>query len=622
MTFDAGVLKATMTLDDSDFQRGTKNVERTSEKLNKNISSRMVSTSKKITVGLLGMGAVVTVTAGKLLKMGIQSSEKMEMLRADFDVLTGSIDKSADLFKRLNELGATTPFETIDLANATKTMLSFGIGSEDALKNLKMLGDVSLGNKEKLSGLSLAFSQVQSTGKLMGQDLLQMINQGFNPLTIISEKTGKSISQLKDEMAKGAISADMVTEAFTIATSEGGLFFNGMEKGSLTLQGRMSTLSDNVGILLRGIVGLNDQGEIIQGGLFSIFSKGVDSLIKLIDENKESIINLIQNGIKILINIANFLWPIIEKITSTIFDLSSKIIKNKDLLIAIAAGITAMLVPAFVLWGIAAGIAAVATIAAALPLIALGVAVGFLAYIIIKNWNFIIEKTKWLVDKIIDFFKFLWNFLFGNSIIPDIVEGFIKAFTFIKDIIVNSVQWMIDKVISLFNSLKDKFDTGLEFLKNIGKKIVDGLRSMPNSIGTTLGLVWDKFKDLVNKIKDIPNKIKEALDFRNLIKLPNISGALSGLKDKALSILPGRAAGGTVQAGQPYIVGEKRPELFVPDINGTIISDIHGSGGGGLATNNIEINIQGGNADARTLAAEIMRRLNREQELGRLGVTI
>ena len=79
--------------------------------------------------------------------------------------------------------------------------------------------------KNKLSSLTLAFSQVQSTGRLMGQDLLQMIGQGFNPLQIISEKTGRSMADLKKDMENGAISADMVTEAFKIATSEGGRFF-------------------------------------------------------------------------------------------------------------------------------------------------------------------------------------------------------------------------------------------------------------------------------------------------------------------------------------------------------------------------------------------------------------
>ena len=74
---------------------------------------------------------------------------------------------------------------------------------------LRAIGDISMGDTQKLQSLTLAFAQMSSTGKLMGQDLLQMINAGFNPLSVISEKTGKSIGVLKDEMSKGAISAKM-----------------------------------------------------------------------------------------------------------------------------------------------------------------------------------------------------------------------------------------------------------------------------------------------------------------------------------------------------------------------------------------------------------------------------
>jgi hypothetical protein len=83
---------------------------------------------------------------------------------------------------------------------------------------------------------------------------LQLINAGFNPLQIISEKTGKTMRELKEDMEKGAISAEQVAEAFEIATSEGGRFFGGMEKASQTFSGQISTLKDNIGALGRSIV--------------------------------------------------------------------------------------------------------------------------------------------------------------------------------------------------------------------------------------------------------------------------------------------------------------------------------------------------------------------------------
>lgn len=92
-------------------------------------------------------------------------------------------------------------------------MLGFGIESDKVMGYLKALGDISMGDSERFQSLALAFSQMSATGKLMGQDLLQMINAGFNPLKVISEETGKSIGELKDEMSQGKISAEMVQKA-------------------------------------------------------------------------------------------------------------------------------------------------------------------------------------------------------------------------------------------------------------------------------------------------------------------------------------------------------------------------------------------------------------------------
>jgi len=208
---------------------------KTFEKLGKNLTAF-------VTVPILGIGAA-----------SIKAAGDMEMQQAAFETMLGSADKAKKLLFDLNDLAASTPFQMTDLADATKTMLAFGISNEKVLPNLKMLGDIAGGNSDKLKSLTLAFSQIQSTGRLMGQDLLQLINSGFNPLSIIAEKTGKTMAVLKKEMEQGAISADMVTDAFETATQEGGLFFGGMERASLTFNGLMSTLVDNVVMLGRSI---------------------------------------------------------------------------------------------------------------------------------------------------------------------------------------------------------------------------------------------------------------------------------------------------------------------------------------------------------------------------------
>jgi|GEM_PF-3394776 tape measure domain-containing protein len=188
-----------------------------------------------------------------IISKPIEVAGQFEQLEVQFEVLLGGLDKARKLIGDLTTLGASTPLELMDLQKNTKLLLSFGVAGEEVVDILRMLGDVSGGDAERLSQLTLAYSQMQSTGRLMGQDLLQMVNAGFNPLKIISEDTGKSMRQLKKDMEAGAISSDMVTDAFKKATSEGGQFFNMMEKQSKTYEGMVSNLNDTITMMLKSL---------------------------------------------------------------------------------------------------------------------------------------------------------------------------------------------------------------------------------------------------------------------------------------------------------------------------------------------------------------------------------
>lgn len=253
---------------------------------------KMTSSVSAGTIALGNLMARATETGlravGELAKAGVSYNSQMEDYTTNFRVMLGSTEAAALKVEELKTMAAKTPFGMEDLASATQTLLSFGIEADKTTDILSMLGDISLGDKEKLSSLTLAFAQVSSAGKLTGQDLLQMINAGFNPLQSISEKTGASIGDLKEKMAggkgskefqkmikaaqkevkkmgdgasesakllaqigeDGAISAEMVAYAFESATSEGGRFYNGMEEASKTFSGQLSTLKDDLGALV------------------------------------------------------------------------------------------------------------------------------------------------------------------------------------------------------------------------------------------------------------------------------------------------------------------------------------------------------------------------------------
>lgn len=195
---------------------------------------------KKFVVGL-GIGASVAMIGS----MALDSAAQMESLNAQFTTMLGSAEAAKIMMEEMNAFAANTPFETMDVASAGSTLLGFGVQAGEVMDTLDMLGNVAGSNSQKFQSLSLVYGQIRSAGRLMGGDLLQLINAGFNPLQVISKQTGRSMAQLKDDMDKGRISADMVTAAFKQATSKGGMFYNNLANQAKTWQGVTSTAMDN-----------------------------------------------------------------------------------------------------------------------------------------------------------------------------------------------------------------------------------------------------------------------------------------------------------------------------------------------------------------------------------------
>ena len=206
---------------------------------------KLGSVAKKTMAVLAGLIGGVATALGTTAVAGVKYNSQMEQYITSFGTMLGGADKASSLVADLKKFAADTPFEFSDLAKGTQTLLAFGVSSNDVMSDLKMLGDVSQGNTERFDALALAFGQISSAGKMQGQDLLQLINAGFNPLQVMAQKTGKSMSELRAEMENGQISAKDVADAFKTATSAGGQFYNAMEAQSKTFSGQLSTLKDN-----------------------------------------------------------------------------------------------------------------------------------------------------------------------------------------------------------------------------------------------------------------------------------------------------------------------------------------------------------------------------------------
>lgn len=196
---------------------------------------------------LPGLATNPLILAGAGIGMSIRKGMEADLQQANITtLLRGDVEKAKALYAQLSDYGVKTPYDKAGLIEAQKTMMSFGLSSEFAFGKLKNIGDIAMGDVQKMQSLSLAFSQATSAGKLQGQDLMQMINAGFNPLQVISERTGESMAQLKERMSKGGISAQELAQAFEWATDKQGLFYQGAEKAGQTLSGKFNKMMDSI----------------------------------------------------------------------------------------------------------------------------------------------------------------------------------------------------------------------------------------------------------------------------------------------------------------------------------------------------------------------------------------
>nr|DAS56530.1 MAG TPA: tail tape measure protein [Bacteriophage sp.] len=196
---------------------------------------------------LPGLATNPLILAGAGIGMSIRKGMEADLQQANITtLLRGDVEKAKALYAQLSDYGVKTPYDKAGLIEAQKTMMSFGLSSEFAFGKLKNIGDIAMGDAQKMQSLSLAFAQATSAGKLQGQDLMQMINAGFNPLQVISERTGESMAQLKERMSKGGISAQELAQAFEWATDKQGLFYQGAEKAGQTLSGKFNKMMDSI----------------------------------------------------------------------------------------------------------------------------------------------------------------------------------------------------------------------------------------------------------------------------------------------------------------------------------------------------------------------------------------
>lgn len=384
----------------------------------------------KGTMANLASQAISKIVDGfkELVGGAVDYQKSMEYYTTSFTVMTGSADKASETVKKLADIGAKTPFDMPQLADATSLLMNFGFNADDAVDSMMMLGDISQGNADKLDTITRAYGKMSSAQKVSLEDINMMIDAGFNPLQEISEHTGESMQSLYDRISHGKMSVDEITESMKRSTSEGGKYFNSMDKQSQTLDGRLSTLSDTINSKL---------GEALQ----PILQKAADEWIP-------NITNAIDN-----MDIDSVV-SVIDDIVSAVGDLFGFIMDNGSTIISLVAGIgTAMMV-----WNVASMINGVVGAVKAFQVANEGASVAQALLNGVMNANPIMLVATLLAGLIATIVT-LWN---TN-------EGFRNA------------------VISVWNAFKDTVGNAIKAVGGFIDNLISWFQALPGRIGAFLG---------------------------------------------------------------------------------------------------------------------------------------
>ena len=505
------------------FKGDTSDLDKKTNDIGKNLKTTLNNIGNAMTVG-------VTVPLTAIATAGVKYNAELESYTANLTTLLGGNKKQAEeLLNTLKETAKTTPYETSNLVKATQTMMSFGISADNAKKYLNQIGDISMGNSEKLAGLTLAFSQVQSAGKLTGQDLLQMINQGFNPLNIISKETGESMADLKQRMSEGGVSAQEVAHAFEIATSKGGLFYKGMEKGAQTTEGKISTLKDSfkeaTGSLTTAL--LPALTSIVEA-----LTKVADWFNNLSDEGKKTI--LIIGGIVASIGPLIKIGLGIAKIVSA-FKTFVTVIKSLQL-------VTKLMTIAQT---------ALNVVMAMNPIMLIIMAVIALIAIIVLLY----KKCEWfrnLVNGVFNFIKLGITQLIAVlkpivqtivSIVQQVLTALKPIIDFIKMLVINYIKFYINMTIAIIKGIITVIQSVINFarsipekVRNFVNKIVSFFRELPSNmlnVGKNMMMgLWNGIAGLkdwvINKVKNMGKAILKGLKNVLGIHSPSTEFAMIG----------------------------------------------------------------------------------------------
>ena len=217
-------------------------------KANKSLSEELTaSITKGMTLSnvILKAGSVAFDAAKNFVQSGIEYNAQIEKYTTGFTNMLGSAEAANEAMKAIQEDAARTPFDVASLTEANQLLISAGENAGYSRKVIMALGDAvsaTGGGNVELSRMAGNLQQIANVGKATAVDIKQFAYAGINIYQVLADYTGKSVQDVQNM----TISYDLLSEALIAASEEGGRYYNAMDAQSQTMNGRVSTLKDNV----------------------------------------------------------------------------------------------------------------------------------------------------------------------------------------------------------------------------------------------------------------------------------------------------------------------------------------------------------------------------------------
>ena len=458
-----------------------------------------LKTAAKVGAAAVGAASTAIVALGKI---GLEYNSQMEQYTTNFTTMLGSQEAAIQKVQELKEFAASTPLSMDDLAKGTQTLLAFGVESENSTGILRQLGDIALGDADKMQRLSTAFGKATAAGKVTGDTVQQMIDAGWNPLIQISKAAGETMEETQKRMSAGAISVEELQAAMEAVTTGTGQFAGGMEAASHTTQGLISTLKDNANALVGEVfMPISDGllGNVLPGAIEAISSlttafreNGISGMIEAAGGIIGSAIGEFTNALPQFVGTAS---EIVGSLVNGINDNLPQITEGAVTTVnTLTNGILGML-PEIIKLGLDVIVSLANGIAESLPEL-----IPTIVDVVIQIVETLIDNVDMLVDSAIAIITALADGLINS--LPTLLAKAPEIVGELVDSIIENAPKLLDSafeiITKLASGLVENFPEIVEKGREIVEKIISGISEL--------------FDDLVEKGKDIIDEVKSGIN--------------------------------------------------------------------------------------------------------------